>query len=270
MKNKNNYTASDHTFVICAYKESKYLKNCIRSLENQTMKSKILIATSTDNAYIRKIAKQYHIPMLVNDAPSGIATDWNFAYRQADTKLVTIAHQDDIYNSDYLEEMLYAFNHARNPILGHSAYYEIRDGKKVYKNRLLRVKRILLLPFITRKTWNSVFLRRRSLSFGCGICCPSVTYVKARLPEEPFAVGCKADLDWEAWERYSKLPGAFCYVKKPVMGHRVHAESETSHVIGENNGRSPEDYAMYRKFWPERMTKLLMRFYQKGQDSNQL
>ena len=132
------------------------------------------------------------------------------------------------------------------------------------------MKRILLLPFITRRTWNSVFLRRRSLSFGCGICCPSVTYVKARLPEEPFAVGCKADLDWEAWERYSKLPGAFCYVKKPVMGHRVHAESETSHVIGENNGRSPEDYAMYRKFWPEWMAKLLMRFYQKGQDSNQL
>ncbi len=270
MKNKNNYTAGDHTFVICAYKESKYLKNCIRSLENQTMKSRILIATSTDNAYIREIAKQYRIPLYVNDAPSGIATDWNFAYRQADTKLVTIAHQDDIYNSDYLEEMLYAFNHARNPILGHSAYYEIRDGKKVYKNRLLRVKRILLLPFITRRTWNSVFLRRRSLSFGCGICCPSVTYVKARLPEEPFAVGCKADLDWEAWERYSKLPGAFCYVKKPVMGHRVHAESETSHVIGENNGRSPEDYAMYRKFWPEWMAKLLMRFYQKGQDSNQL
>ena len=270
MKNKNNYTAGDHTFVICAYKESKYLKNCIRSLENQTMKSRILIATSTDNAYIREIAKQYRIPLFVNDASSGIATDWNFAYRLADTKLVTIAHQDDIYNSDYLEEMLYAFNHARNPILGHSAYYEIRDGKKVYKNRLLRVKRILLLPFITRGTWNSVFLRRRSLSFGCGICCPSVTYVKARLPEEPFAVGCKADLDWEAWERYSKLPGAFCYVKKPVMGHRVHAESETSHVIGEHNGRSPEDYAMYRKFWPEWMAKLLMRFYQKGQDSNQL
>ena len=53
MKQKNNFTARDHTFVICAYKESKYLKNCIRSLENQTVKSHILIATSTGNAYIR-------------------------------------------------------------------------------------------------------------------------------------------------------------------------------------------------------------------------
>ena len=56
MKQKNNFTARDHTFVICAYKESKYLKNCIRSLENQTVKSHILIATSTGNAYIRGLA----------------------------------------------------------------------------------------------------------------------------------------------------------------------------------------------------------------------
>ena len=116
---KNKYTAKDHTFVICAYKESKYLKNCIRSLENQTVKGHILIATSTDNKYIREAARQYHLPLLVNDAPSGIATDWNFAYRQAHTKLVTIAHQDDIYNPDYLEEMLYALNHGKIPILAH-------------------------------------------------------------------------------------------------------------------------------------------------------
>ena len=103
MKQKNNFTARDHTFVICAYKESKYLKNCIRSLENQTVKSHILIETSTGNAYIRGLAEQYHISLYENDAPSGIATDWNFAYRQAHTKLVTIAHQDDIYNPNYLE-----------------------------------------------------------------------------------------------------------------------------------------------------------------------
>lgn len=63
MKQKNNFTAKDHTFVICAYKESKYLKNCIRSLENQTVKSHILIATSTGNAYIRGLAEQYHISL---------------------------------------------------------------------------------------------------------------------------------------------------------------------------------------------------------------
>lgn len=264
------FTGADHTFVICAYKESEYLKSCIRSLINQTEKSRVVMATSTPNAFIKKLAERFDIPLIVNPDQPGIATDWNFAYQLAQTKLVTIAHQDDIYNPDYLENILAALNKAKNPIIAHTAYYEIRNQKVVYKNRLLTVKKILLLPFITKFTWNSVFLRRRSLSFGCGICCPSVTYVKARLPEEPFRVGCKANLDWEAWETYSKLKGAFCYVKKPVMGHRVHADSETSHVIGDNNGRSAEDYAMFQKFWPDCIAKFLMKFYQKGQDSNHI
>ena len=270
MSSKNNYSAADHTFVVCAYKESKYLKKCIESLIGQQDRKRILIATSTPNEYIREAAKEYGIKLYENNAKPGIAGDWNFAYAQAVTPLVTIAHQDDIYDADYLSSMLEAINSARNPILAHSAYYEIRNGKRVYTNRLLRVKKLLLLPLVPRIFWNSIFLRRRSLSLGCAICCPSVTYVKDRLPKEPFETGCKADLDWQAWEKYSKLKGAFCYVKRPVMGHRVHEESETSHVIGENQGRTAEDYEMYRRFWPRPIANILIKAYAKGQDSNTL
>ena len=38
-----------HTFVICAYKESEYLEECVKSLLNQSVKSNILMTTSTDN-----------------------------------------------------------------------------------------------------------------------------------------------------------------------------------------------------------------------------
>ena len=41
-----------HTFVICAYKESEFLEECILSLKKQSIKSEILIATSTPNKYI--------------------------------------------------------------------------------------------------------------------------------------------------------------------------------------------------------------------------
>ena len=34
---------TNHTFAICAYKESPYLEECIQSLMNQTVKSDILI-----------------------------------------------------------------------------------------------------------------------------------------------------------------------------------------------------------------------------------
>ncbi len=264
------YSENDHTFAICAYKESPYLEKCIKSLLAQDKKSRIIMATSTPNDFIKEMSKKYNIELFVNDAKPNIAGDWNYAYGKAQTKLVTIAHQDDIYDKDYLALVIEAFNKSKNPIIAHTTYYEIRDNKKVYSNRLLKIKKLMLMPLIPRFTWKSKFLRRRTLSLGCAICCPSVTYVRDRLPKEPFEVGNKADLDWQAWEKYSKLKGEFCYISKPVMGHRVHEESETSNVIGEGSGRTPEDYEMYRKFWPKPVADFLIKFYAKGQNSNTL
>ena len=45
--------SAKHTFVICAYKESAYLEECILSLKQQTVKSNIIMITSTPNNYIR-------------------------------------------------------------------------------------------------------------------------------------------------------------------------------------------------------------------------
>lgn len=264
------YTGKNHTFVVCAYKESPYIHKCIKSVLRQTVNSKVIIATSTPSEYLSKVAEKYGLKLYINEKEPGIASDWNYAYNLATTELVTIAHQDDVYDRDYLESVLKAANKVKNPILIHTAYYEIRDNKRVYNNKLLNIKKLMLLPLVPSFTWNSIFIRRRSLSLGCAICCPSVTYVKKMLPSEPFEVGCKADLDWQAWEKYSKLKGAFCYVSRPVMGHRVHEGSETSNVIGESNGRTPEDYLMYCKFWPKFIADILIRQYEKGQKSNNL
>ena len=262
------FKGSDHTFVLCAYKESAFLEQCILSLKNQTIKSYIKLCTSTPNKHIEELAKKYELPLFINKAKPGIATDWNYAISKAGTKLVTVAHQDDIYDENYLEEVLKAANATKNPILIHTAYYEIRNGEKVFNNKLLRIKKMLLFPFKTKLTWNSKFLRRRSLSMGSAICCPSVTYVRNRFPRDIFNTGYKANLDWQAWEKYSQLDGAFCYVSKPVMGHRIHEESETSNVIGDGTGRSAEDLAMFECFWPKPIAKLINKFYAGGQKSN--
>ena len=52
---------TNHTFAICAYKESPYLEECITSLMEQTVKSEIFIATSTPNKYIDDIAAKYNL-----------------------------------------------------------------------------------------------------------------------------------------------------------------------------------------------------------------
>ena len=70
---------NDHTFAICAYKESPYLEECILSLKNQTVKSNIIMATSTPNEWIQGLAEKYEIPLYINTGEGGIAQDWNFA-----------------------------------------------------------------------------------------------------------------------------------------------------------------------------------------------
>ena len=84
------YTNKDHVFTICAYKESPYLEECIKSLKNQSIKANIIIETSTPNSYIYDLANKYQLKVIVNP-DGGIAKDWNYAYDSVDKKLVTIA-----------------------------------------------------------------------------------------------------------------------------------------------------------------------------------
>ena len=95
----------NHTFVVCAYKESEFLEECVKSLVNQTVKSNILIATSTPNEHIKNIAEKYNIDLYINTESKGIGPDWNYAVTQAKTDFVTVAHQDDIYDELYTEKM---------------------------------------------------------------------------------------------------------------------------------------------------------------------
>ena len=107
----------EHTFVICAYKESPYLENCIQSLKNQTVASDIIMATSTPNSYISDMADKYKIPVYVKEGAPDIADDWNFGYSKVQTPYLTIAHQDDIYLPDYTKHVLEEFRCSLRPLI---------------------------------------------------------------------------------------------------------------------------------------------------------
>ena len=207
--------------------------------------------------------------MYVNEGEKGITQDWNFAYKMADADMVTIAHQDDVYLSNYTEEILRMEKMAKKPLILFTDYAELRNGVLVKKNRLLKVKRILLYPLRFKCFWNSRFVRRRILSLGSPIACPAVTYVKENLPETIFKAGFRSDEDWEAWEMLSKRKGAFAYTPNIGMCHRIHEESETSIILGDN-ARGEEDFVMFCKFWPKPIAKLLTKVYSTAEKSNEL
>ena len=256
-----------HTFVICAYQESPYLEECVDSLLGQTMKSRVLIATSTDNAYIRRIAAERGLEVRLSGRPSDIAGDWNYAYRQAETKYVTIAHQDDIYDPDYATTAVSMMEQRKRPLLFFSDYYEIRDGEKIYSNTNLRIKKALLLPMLVPFFSGSRGMKRRILSLGNPICCPSVTFARENLPYAMFRKGMKSNIDWEAWAAAADMKGDFVYAPTPLMGHRIHRDSTTTDII-ESSLRTQEDLYMLKKFWPDPVAERINAFYRNAEKSN--
>ena len=261
------FTASDHTFSICAYGESPYLSDCIESLLSQNVKSKIILVTSTPNGLIQHLASRYNLPLFINSGESGIAQDWNYAVSCAETPLITIAHQDDTYEPYFTEKMLAAVNSVKVPLIHFSNYGELRQGVRVFSNRLLTVKRLLLWPLKLKSLSGIRFVRRRCISLGSPICCPSVTFALPNLDVPIFKKGFKSDLDWQAWESISRKEGAFLYSPEILMFHRIHADSETSALIMDNT-RTAEDLEMLRLFWPEWLARLINHFYSLSQKSN--
>lgn len=258
-----------HTFVICAYKESPYLEECICSLKRQKTVSSLLMTTSTPNVYIRKLAKKHKIPLRINEGEAGIVQDWNFVYSQCTTPYITIAHQDDVYFPDYSEHAVNALDKAKKPLIYFTNYCEVRGNEKVCKNKILRVKRTLLFALRNKYMQQSRFVRRRLLSLGAVICCPAVTFARGNLPDPVFTVRYRSCEDWEAWERLSRLKGAFVYDSSIQMGHRIHEQSETSVILSEN-GRVQEDFEMFCKFWPKPIACILTKIYSCSEKSNHL
>lgn len=254
---------NNHTFVICAYKESSFLEDCIKSLINQTVKSNIIVSTSTPNEHISNLAMEYNIPLYVNDGEKGIGHDWNFGVSKTNTKFVTIAHQDDAYEKDYLKEILNKIDN--NTVIAFTKYKEIKNGEVIDLTKNLKIKEIMLFPFRFFK--RSKFVKRLILSLGSPICCPSVTLNTDKVGRTPFIIGMMSNLDWDTWVKLTDKKGKYIYVNKYLMYHRIHGESETSNTI-KDNIRIEEDYMMFRKFWPKFIADILIKRYKKAVETN--
>lgn len=258
-----------HTFVALAYKENNKLEECIKSVLNQKYKSNVVIATSTPNDYIEKTAKKYNLKVYVNpEQGKGIGCDFDFASNCVESELITIAHQDDVYDYDYSYEVVKAYEKYKDSSIIFTDYYEIRDENKVYSNKNLRIKRALLFPLRWRFLGKFKFFRRWVLRFGTAISCPAVTFVQANVPKEKFSREMKCNVDWYAWEKLSKLNERFIFINKKLMGHSVDKSTTTTQIIHEGI-RTKEDLEMLEKFWPNKIAKFINKFYVKSEESNE-
>lgn len=253
----------DHTFAICAYKDSSYLEECIRSLKRQSMPVNVILCTSTPSAYIRELADRYDIPVFVRDGASDIQDDWNFAYETAETRLVTIAHQDDLYHRDYAKQLQKCWKKYPDTTVFTTDCVIIKNGTVQRPGMVQVVKYILRLPLRLYGLADRTWVKKAALIFGNPIICPSCTYDKKALGEPLFDSEFKFALDWDTMWKLAERPGRFICEERPLIGYRIHEDATTKACIVDDR-RSREEIAMFGKIWPKPMVKVLMFFYRKA------
>lgn len=210
-----------HTFVILAYNESDDLEECIKSVLNQSVKSNVVIATSTPNDYIMELASDYSLGVMVNREKSNKGNDYNFAINSFNSRLVTIAHQDDLYDRNYVKEIYKAFKKNPDATIFFTNNYEIKYDKKIKKSRSLFVKRYFLFPLKYRLFQKNKFFKLRSLRRNKYICTSSVTFVKKNIVENVFPTDMIYDNDWKGLINLAKGKTKFVYISKKLVGYRI-------------------------------------------------
>ena len=181
----------------------------------------------------------------------------------ADSSLVTIAHQDDLYQKDYSKLLLESWKRYPDMTLFTGGYTVVKGDTLVKFEKVEFVKRFLRLPLRLRSLSHLRAVKRSALLFGNSICCPACTYNKELLGEPLFDSPYHFALDWDTLWKLAGRDGRFICIERPVMYYRVHEEATTKACIRDNS-RAREEAEMFAKIWPKPVVKFLMHFYRKA------
>lgn len=252
-----------HTFVISAYKESPYLEDCIKSLKEQSVKSHIIMTTSTPNLYIENLVKKYDLDLYINPEQKGIGSDWNFAYNKVKEGLVTIAHQDDIYHRDYVKTLLCAKKAYPDMSLFFCASKTIKNGCIKEWGNIEIIKKILRMPLRLWCLNHISYIKRCSILFGNPIICPSIAYDKKLCGADIFSKEYQFILDWDTLYHLSNKKGRWISYEKALIYYRVHDGAATKQCILDNK-RTLEENMMFDRLWKPPFSDILKFFYKKA------
>lgn len=240
-----------HTFVILAHNESDDLEECIKSVLKQSVKSNVLIATSTPNDYIIDLASDYSLGVMVN-SEEGKGSDYNFAINTYDSELVTIAHQDDIYDRNYTKEILKCFNNNSDATIIFTDNYEIIGDKKKLNGKELNKKRRKLWPLKYHCFQKNKFFKLRCLKNEKYICTSSITFVKKNIEKELFPTDLIYNNDWKGLIDLAQKKSKFVYIDKKLVGFRVVKKAF-------NKEKFMEDVEILKSLYPSWMIDIIIK-----------
>lgn len=110
------------TVAIPTYNRPHYLKQCLKSVVNQSCKNLVIVVLdnhSKDN--LSSIIESFNDPRIIyirNKKNIGIIENWNKAIKLCKTKYLSIFHDDDIMHPSFIEESIKVLE--KNKMIGFS------------------------------------------------------------------------------------------------------------------------------------------------------
>jgi glycosyltransferase involved in cell wall biosynthesis len=252
-----------HAFIVPAFGQSPYLRRCLDSLAAQTVRSPVLVTTSTPSAHIEAEAARIGARMIVNPTAGGIAADWNFALAQSPARYATLAHQDDVYFPRFGERSRRRLIETPEASLSFTSYLEIDEADAPLTTRLTLAKHGLERVFLGPRVHIGPHRMRAFLALGNPLACSSVTFDLDKLAGFRFSDAFRSNLDWDAWLRLSAAGTIFARDPSPLVGRRHNALTATARLT-RAGVRRQEDLAVFRRLWPSPLAEIIAYLYRAG------
>lgn len=249
----------DVTVVVPAYNGSRYLATTIASLLAQSHRDfQMLVVDDRSDDDSVAIARSFADPRLavmVNSERRGLAGNWNVAQSLATTPYLLIAHQDDVYFSDFLARMMHLLDAHPNAFIAHARVQYLDSRGHTFRPAAARFK---------DRFWpkdepyeRAPASELEALQRGNYIICPSVLYrTSAVRAIGRFNESLTFVPDWEYWLRGLMQGFSIVGTHEQLMQWRRH-ESTTTLREEATLRRYDEEIALLE--WIARETSLQMR-----------
>ena len=213
------------------YNGSPFLADAIRSLLAQTYSEFSLLClddASTDDSL--KIAWSFDDPRLrvvQNERRLGLAGNWNRAFQLTTAEYLVIAHQDDVYDSNYLAATLALISARPRAFIAHTGASYISESGMDLDSAGWRFKQ----AFWPREEpyERAPADELRVLQGGNYIICPSVIYRMSAVARiGPFNDRLRFVTDWEYWIRGLRAGFTIAGTHARLVSWRRHASTATT------------------------------------------
>lgn len=218
------------TAVIPLFHGARFVGETIGSLLAQTWPDFRLLciddASDDDSAAVARTAGGERITVLQNPARLGLGANWNRALETADTEYLLIAHQDDIYEPDYLATMVRLLDEHPRALAAHSRATTVDENGRLIPDPAGAFKDTFWSPAEPQEREPAEELA--VLQRGNYVIAPSVLLRMSTVKQlGPFDARYGFVTDWEYWMRASLAGFTLVGTHARLVRFRRHAQTAT-------------------------------------------